>query len=312
MKYALATVKLDGKATPVIQVAGRFFALADVAPELLQPDPARGLMALFDDWQRSDEALGALADTLADGSRGTAIPAPAGDAFLAPLLRPAKLMLGGANYYEHVWHEAKKPDFRKETATPVFFLKAPSTSLVGSGKSVRFPAQSTQLDWEIELAVVAGRRLKRATLEEAAAAIAGYAIGIDLSARDWQSNPKHPFKFDLFTGKTFDDSCPMGPLFVPARWVDDRNLSLQLWVNGALKQNGNTSDMIWTPAELLADASQHLTIEPGDILLTGTPAGTGIIRQEFLKVGDRVDAEITGLGRLSFEIVPDASTTTSS
>src|SRR5690606_33848803 len=146
---------------------------------------------------------------------------------------------------------ANRPDFQKETACPVFFMKPASTSLVGGGKSVRYPIQSNEYDWEIELAVVAGRRLRRASLEEAASAIAGYAVGLDMSVRDWQMNERHPWKFNLITGKAFDDSCPIGPKFVPARFVDEKNLQLRLWVNGVLKQNAHTSDMIWSAAEQL-------------------------------------------------------------
>jgi 2-keto-4-pentenoate hydratase/2-oxohepta-3-ene-1,7-dioic acid hydratase in catechol pathway len=227
---------------------------------------------------------------------------------MTPLQYPSKLVLGGANYYEHMFKDANKPDFRKEDSLPVFFLKPPTTRLVGCGKTVRFPVQSTQLDWEIELAVIVGKKLRRASQEEVRGAIAGYAIGLDLSARDWQMNPRHPWKFDLFTGKAFDDGCPLGPKIVPARFVDPDNLHLRLWVNGELKQDAHTSDMIWPVAEQLSVLSEHVTLEPGDILLTGTPAGVGMPAGTFLAVGDTVKAEIDGLGTLQVEIVPDTAT----
>lgn len=153
-----------------------------------------------------------------------------------------------------------------------------------------------------------GRKLRRATEEQALEAIAGYAVGIDLSARDWQLNPRHPWKFDLFAGKAFDDSCPLGPKLVPARFVDPSKLQLQLRVNGNVRQDAYSSDMIWSVGEQLSILSEHLTLELGDVVLTGTPAGVGLTTGSFLKVGDRVDAEISGLGTLSVQIVEDTPT----
>ena len=304
MTYALATIRRDGHPTPVIQTEGQFFILSDVAPDLMPPGSEKGLMSLFDDWPASDARLDQVASTIIGDVRGK-IELPSDYDFMAPLLNPSKLLMGGANYYEHIRVEANKPDFTKESAMPVFFTKPVATCLVGSG-AVRYPAQSVKFDWEIELAVVVGARLRRASEAEAEAAIAGYCVGIDFSARDWQFSPLNPFKFDLFTGKAFDDSCPLGPKFVPARFVDVNSLNLRLWVNGDLMQNGNTSDMVWSPAEQLSALSQHTTLQPGDILLTGTPSGVGMARGVFLKVGDSVEAEIDGLGTLKVEIVPDA------
>lgn len=305
MTYALATIRCGSRATPVIEVDGHFFVLSEIAPDLLPPDSDRGLMSLFDDWLVSDAELVELAARTKGDTKGRIEP-PSEYEFMAPLLTPTKLLLGGANYYEHIRIEANKPDFAKETAMPVFFTKPVATCLVGPG-AVRYPAQSAKLDWEIELAVVVGKRLRRASEDEAEAAIAGYCIGIDFSARDWQFNPLNPFKFDLFTGKAFDDSCPLGPKFVPARFVDARNLGLRLRVNGELMQNANTSDMVWSPSEQLTALSQHTTLQPGDILLTGTPAGVGMARGTYLKIGDSVEAEIDGLGALKVQIVPDAA-----
>jgi 2-keto-4-pentenoate hydratase/2-oxohepta-3-ene-1,7-dioic acid hydratase in catechol pathway len=262
-------------------------------------------MNLFDDWARSEATLVALADRLRRAKTGAIAGTPGNSDFMTPLQYPNKLVLGGANYYEHMHKDAKMPDFRKENAIPVFFLKAPTTSLVGCGKTVRYPKQSTKFDWEIELAVIMGKKVRNVSEKDALSAVAAYAVGIDLSARDWQFHPKHPFKFDLFGGKSFDDSCPLGPKIVPARFVDSGNLRLHLAVNGETKQDANTSDMIWSVAEEVAEVSKHLTLEPGDIILTGTPAGVGLATNTYLKVGDKIDAEIDGLGLLSVEIVDD-------
>jgi 2-keto-4-pentenoate hydratase/2-oxohepta-3-ene-1,7-dioic acid hydratase in catechol pathway len=305
MTFSLSTLRRNGKPTPVIETQGRYYPLASVAPELLQAAPTRGLMNLFDDWASAEAALLKLAKRLETSHDGAIAPAPAWDDFMTPLQYPNKLVLGGANYYEHMHKDAKMPDFRKENAIPVFFLKAPTTSLVGSGKTVRYPTQSKKFDWEVELALVIGKRARRISEADALSVVAGYAVGIDLSARDWQFHPKHPFKFDLFGGKTFDDSCPVGPKIVPARFVDSGNLRISLSVNGEMKQDANTSDMIWSVAEEIASISQHMTLEPGDIVLTGTPAGVGMATGTYLNTGDKIDAEIEGLGKLSVEIVPD-------
>ncbi|MEZ5818264.1 MAG: fumarylacetoacetate hydrolase family protein [Hyphomicrobiaceae bacterium] len=304
MRYALATVSRDGCSVPVMEVGGSYYRLEQVASELLDANPGRGLLALFVDWEDADRKLGAIAERLTAASPARLDPAPRDDEFQTPLQYPSKLLLGGANYYEHMRKEANKPDFRKQDGTPVFFLKPPTTSLVGCGRTVRYPAQSSKFDWEIELAVVMGKRLRRVSEAEAMQGIAAYAVGIDLSARDWQMNPRHPWKFDLFTGKAFDTSCPLGPKLVPARFVDPSDLRLCLKVNGEIKQDAHTSDMIWSVAEQVSVLSEHVTLEPGDILLTGTPAGVGMATGSYLKVGDRIEAEITGLGVLKVEILP--------
>ena len=210
MTFALATLNRDGLPTPVIEVEDQYYSLATAAPELLQPSPARGLMNLFTDWAKSETALVALADKLR-ASKGAALPAPAVADFMTPLQYPSKLILGGANYYDHMHKDAKMPDFRKENAIPVFFLKAPTTSLVGCGNTVRYPKQSTKFDWEIELALVIGKKGRDIAEKDALQYVAAYAIGIDLSARDWQFHPKHPFKFDLFAGKSFDELLSVWP-----------------------------------------------------------------------------------------------------
>jgi 2-keto-4-pentenoate hydratase/2-oxohepta-3-ene-1,7-dioic acid hydratase in catechol pathway len=265
-------------------------------------------MGLFGDWKASEKRLLALAGEAGGSDTGLVSPQPDIDDFMTPLQYPPKLILGGANYYEHMFKDAGKPDFRKEDGTPVFFLKPPTTSLVGCGKTVRYPVQSSKLDWEIELAVIIGMPLKRVSEEQALEGVAGYAVGIDLSARDWQMNPKHPWKFDLFTGKAFDDSCPLGPKFVPARFVNPGNLDLRLSVNGVTRQKSNTRDMIWSVAEQVSLLSEHVSLEPGDILLTGTPEGVGMASDTYLHPGDKIEAEIAGLGRLRVEITSDVAT----
>lgn len=308
MTFALATIRHNGQPTPAIEVGADWYALADLAPQLLEPAPARGLINVFEHWTESEPVLDKVADGIASGqvTASPLAPAPGPDQFLTPLQYPSKVVLMGANYADHMAKDAPQLNAKKkEDSIPVLFFKPPTTTLVGCGKSVRYPAQSDKFDWEGELGAVIGKRARRVSVDEALDYVAGYAVGIDLSARDWQFHPKHLVKFDLFGGKGFDDSCPFGPKITPARFVQHDRLSLKLWVNGDLKQDSNTSNMIWSLAEQISAMSDHVTLEPGDVILTGTPAGVGLGSNTFLHVGDKVEAEIEGLGRLSVEIVPD-------
>lgn len=146
MEFSLCTLSVDSNPTPTVEVKGVHYRLDVVAPELLAAAPSRGLMNLFDDWGAAEGRLMALVAELQPSMEGTV--RPAAEDFMTPLQYPAKLILGGANYYEHMHRDAGMPDFRKEDGMPVFFLKPPTTSLVGCGKTVRYPVQSVRLDWK--------------------------------------------------------------------------------------------------------------------------------------------------------------------
>ncbi len=315
MSFMLATTLVDGAPTPVLIVGGRHYPLAEVAPPLLMPagqgsivrGGADGLMRLLGRWTEAEPVLVAVADELRRGvrtCRDVPVPRRAED-WLTPLQYPAKVICTGANYYDHMTKDGGHASFSKDDNIPVFFLKPPTTTLVGQGRSVRFPAQSEKLDYEIELAFVIGKGGRDIAQETALDHVAAYTVGIDLSARDWQRHPQHLVKFDLFGGKAFDDSCPLGPGIVPARFVSHGELQLRLWVNGELRQDANTSDMIWPVPELVARISDHVTLEPGDVVLTGTPSGVGLATGTWLRAGDVIDCEITGLGSMRVEITAD-------
>jgi 2-keto-4-pentenoate hydratase/2-oxohepta-3-ene-1,7-dioic acid hydratase in catechol pathway len=305
MQFSLATQRIDGAPTPVLTIDERHYRIADVVSEVLAPDPSAGLMTVFARWAETEPVLLAAAQALRQGvSAHTALRAPERlEDCLTPLRYPRKVICTGANYYDHVMYDGGHSGFNKDDNIPVFFLKPPTTTLVGQGKSVRYPVQSCKFDYELELAFVIGKRGRHIAVEEARDHIAGYTIGLDLSARDWQRHPKHLAKFDLFGGKAFDDSCPLGPAIVPARFVDDGNLALKFRLNGELKQDANTKDMIWPVPELVSRISEHLTLEPGDVVLTGTPAGVGLSTGTWMQVGDRLQGEISGLGSLEVEII---------
>ena len=303
--YALATFRIGGKVIPVIEVGGRHFDLTQVAPALIGQDADRGLMPLFRDWAAADQTLTALAGELSGGGKSGEVAKPADPTdILAPLLYPSKVVCTGANYRDHLT-EIGFDQFDKTKARTPFFLKPPSTAVVGSGKSMHAPKGVTMFDWEIELTAVIGKTARHVSVEQALDYVAAYTIGLDLSARDLLLHPHNVSKLDTFGGKAFDGSCPLGPKLVPSRFVGDpQALQMKLSVNGELKQNGPTSLMIWSVAEQIAMISSVLTLEPGDVILTGTPAGAAYPHGPFLKAGDRIDAEIEKIGAMSLEILP--------
>jgi 2-keto-4-pentenoate hydratase/2-oxohepta-3-ene-1,7-dioic acid hydratase in catechol pathway len=195
-------------------------------------------------------------------------------------------------------------DPKKNGVPPWHFLKAGKGTLAGHGAQVPFPGHTEKLDWEAELAVIVGRRASRISVEEALDYVAGYSCANDLSARDNlrrdQVDPTSPFRFDWIGHKCFTGSCPLGPFLTPAAFVTSpENLSIKLWVNGEIKQDSNTSNHLYNVAEQLSYLSHRLDLYPGDILLTGTPAGVGMETGTFLKRGDVMTVWIEDLGELT-------------
>lgn len=298
-RYGLCTIQTDAGATPAIAVGGKHWELAKVAPEIRLPD---GLMSLFPDWQASEAALAKVADAIAAGKHGEGF-AVADDKFLPPLMYPGKVVCAGTNYIDHI-HAVGRTSFSKEENIPAMFMKPPKSALVGGGRTARIPTNCTMYDWEIELGVVMGKRIDVGTpVSRDLNEIAGYMLTLDMSARDFQRNPKHFAKSDLFMGKAFDTSCPSGPYFVPAKFIPDpQDLDMKLWRNDKVEQDSNTKNMIWSVYELLQALTENVTMEPGDLFLTGTPAGTGIETGTYASRGDRIEAEIEHLGRLRIEL----------
>lgn len=208
---------------------------------------------------------------------------------LAPL-RPGKILCAGVNYRSHADENpnAKMPD------EPFFFAKLPS-AVIGPNEPIR-RGHTRQLDYEVELAVVIGKVLCRAAEREVMDAVFGYTLLHDVSARDVQ------FKDNQITlGKNFDTFCPIGPCLVTKdELTHPDEVRLRSFVNGELRQDGSTSEWLFSLPELLSFLSQHLTLEPGDVVSTGTPAGVGVFRQppRFLEPGDVVILEGEGVGRL--------------
>jgi 2-keto-4-pentenoate hydratase/2-oxohepta-3-ene-1,7-dioic acid hydratase in catechol pathway len=225
---------------------------------------------------------------------------------LAPLLYPGKRRCAGANYFDPL-AEMGMPDARKADQRLFFFMKPPRNAVVGEGDTVRMPIGTRMFDWEIELAAVIGKRARNIAPDHALDHVAGWTVAIDFSARDHNRAPETFYKLDWVAGKANDTCCPLGPRIVPAAALPDpQNVGLRLSVNGEVKQDGRSSDMIFSVAEQIAIASRIMTLDPGDVLLTGTPAGVGVPKGTFLAVGDRVEAEIEGIGRLAVRIQPEA------
>jgi 2-keto-4-pentenoate hydratase/2-oxohepta-3-ene-1,7-dioic acid hydratase in catechol pathway len=218
---------------------------------------------------------------------------------LAPIPRTAKnVFCVGRNYVEHIAEGARAQRIALDLPEfPVFFSKPPTT-VIGPGDAIPVQVEvSTKIDYEVELAVVIGRRGRNIKASEAFDHVFGYTIVNDVTARDLQR--RHGGQF--LKGKGLDGSCPMGPAIVTRDEIaDPGQLAIRLWVNDELRQDGNTRDMIFPIAELIASLSEGLTLEPGDLLATGTPSGVGYAMSEpqFLKGGDVVKCEIEGIGRL--------------
>jgi 2-keto-4-pentenoate hydratase/2-oxohepta-3-ene-1,7-dioic acid hydratase in catechol pathway len=232
---------------------------------------------------------------------GTTLPA-SNVKLLAPIPRPRKNIFGiGLNYTEHVAESAKSletsPDLPRQ---PVIFSKPPTT-VVGPGEPILHNAKITQqLDWEVELAVVIGSTAKRVGREEALSYVFGYTVIIDMSARDCRRAGQWIYS------KGQDSYAPMGPCIVTADEIPNpQTLELWLTVNGVEKQRSNTAYMLFKVDELIADISQGITLEPGDIIATGTPAGVGAGRtpQEWVWPGDVIECEVVGIGKLRQPVV---------
>ncbi len=219
---------------------------------------------------------------------------------LAPVLNPPKIICLGLNYRDHAAEQgARIPD------EPIIFMK-PRTSIIGPDQPIIKPSFVEKLDYEGELAVIIGKKGKYIPLSQAGEHIFGYTIFNDVTARDIQ------FKDRQWTrGKSFDTFAPMGPCLVirdQIKNLDD--LRIRTWVNGELRQDSSTSNMVFNVYELIYHLSRVMTLEPCDIIATGTPAGVGVFMRpqpKFLKPGDVVEIEIEGIGRLRNQVVAEPS-----
>ena len=222
---------------------------------------------------------------------------------LAPLPNPGKLMCLAGNYADHIL-EGGGVFPGKDKMTPHFFVK-PTTAIIGPDAAIRIPTSTKFADWELELAVVVGRTGRGFSVEEAQAAIVGYTIFNDISARELSFRDDLPMQegdgfFDWLVGKWLDTFGPMGPWITTVDEISDpATLQMQLFLNDELQQDASTGQMIFSPAEALAFITQFVTVEPGDLISMGTPAGVGHSKKLRLQPGDHIRGEIAELGTLS-------------
>ncbi len=264
------------------------------------------MLDVLRDWPSARDALRTAAKDAAGKSGGLPLH---GTKLLAPVQNPSGIFCAGANFTDHMLEMAKvqniapEPDPHSVGLNPWHFIKA-MHCLAPPDSTVKLPPYSKMVDWEAELTAVIGLPARNVSIERALDYVAGYTIANDLSARDFTKRPHvsdtSPFKFDWLGQKNFDGACPLGPWIVPSEAIaDPQKVDLKLWVNDVIKQDSNTSKMIFTLAEQVAHLSTMITLQPGDLILTGTAAGVGLARKEFLKPGDVVKVWIEGIGTLT-------------
>ena len=269
-------------------VNGEYVDVNAADPEM--PATVRELLELGPEWQR--RAWAALPE-------GVVRHDPANVTLLAPVPDARKIVCIGLNYRDHA-AESGVP----VPTEPMLFSKYP-TALIGHGAPIVLPRVSQEVDYEAELVVVIGRKGRHIPRQRALEYVGGYAVGHDVSARDWQLNK--PGK-QWMAGKTFDTFAPVGPeLVTPDEVPDPHNLGIRLRLNGQTMQDSNTSQLVFGVDELIAYLSQVFTLEPGDLIFTGTPPGVGMARKPpvWLKPGDTVEVEIDQLGTLKNTVIAE-------
>ena len=306
MSYKLLTYQAGRDARAGVLVGEAVFDAA----KLTRSAAHASVLGVLNDWPKANRALAQAAKRLESGkSRVKGMPL-ARAKLLSPVLYPGAIFCAGANYRDHAEEMARvsgtplEKDQRELGLSPWHFIKTSRASVVGPGVKVKLPAFSQMVDWEVELAAVIGRPARNVSVERALDYVAGYTIGNDLSARDVGRRPHlpdaSPFKTDWLSQKCFEGSCPLGPWITPASVIrDPQKLGMKLWVNDELMQDSNTGRMIFSTAEQIAQLSTRVTLMPGDLVLTGTPAGVGMARRRFLKPGETVRLWIEGIGELS-------------
>lgn len=239
-----------------------------------------------------ESALTAMSEQINSGKNRLALTEVK---LLAPVPKPGKYLGMGLNYPEHINEtSAEKPEY------PLFFNKQ-TTCVIADGEAIHIPKVSDKVDYEGELAFVIGKRCRHVSVEKAAQVIAGFTIANDVSVRDWQ------VRSPTWTlGKSFDTHGPLGPWLVTADEIaNPHHLNIKTWVDDELRQNANTEQMIFSCYEMVAYLSTVMTLEPGDVITTGTPSGVGVKMKPrgYLKAGQTVKIEIEGIGVLSNPVI---------
>lgn len=306
-EYRLLTYRdVNGRPAPGVLVDKLVYPAKDILSGIKGVDTS-SMLGLLQDWDKVEAELRGKV-----GSCHPELGHPLGEVTLeAPILYPGAVFATGANYFDHLEEMADvalrttgKRTVIQRVEEPYIIMKTSAHSVVGPNAAIPYPRFTKQLDWEAEIGVVIGRGGADIPVDSAMSSVAGYTIVNDLSARDMMKRDGLPFIFDWFGQKCFAGSAPMGPWITPAEFIaDPYNLAIKLWVNGVLKQDGNSKQMVYSIAEQISYLSRRLTLRPGDVIATGCPAGVGMPKNEFLKPGDEVRIEVANCGTLINRIV---------
>ncbi len=254
-----------------------------------------------------DEAEGVLADLAAKAGEGAVakLAKPLDSVrLLAPILYPDAIFCAFANFTDHMKEMSDRSPPDKTKVKPLHFLKLGAHCVVGPEAEVKLPAYSQQIDWEGELAAVIGTPGRNIKAADAMKHVAGYTIMNDLSVRDKGTRTDWNVRHDFLSGKSFDTGAPLGPWITPRRQIKDvYKLDMKQWVSGKLQQDSDTSYMHFTIEEQIEYLSEKFTLRPGDVISTGSPSGNGRPQGIYLKPGDDLRVEITGLGTLHNPVV---------
>lgn len=294
--FRLAQFEVDGVRGIAIEVKGRLYDLAQTGPGSGKlPD---NLLDLVEGYSALRTEVYAAANRLNESGAAPVLRDPD---LLAPLLYPANLLAAAVNYRRHGAEMGRNLDESYGLDDPYIFAKSPRSAIIASGETLRLPPGREQIDWEVELAVVIGRKTSRVPPAEALDHVFGYTVILDISDRQNRGRNNPQFDTDWFAQKSRDGFAPMGPFIVPAEFVPDPDdLDLRLLVNGEVMQEANSGQMIHDVQALIAYISTIQTLWPGDVIATGTPPGVGAGRQppRFLKSGDVIEAEIDGISAI--------------
>ena len=294
--YRLAVVRVGGAREAVVELGGRLLPLTNTLGSKFG-DKLEDLQSVLDEWSECDALI---ADFVSSRSGVFGQGRLAAEAeFLAPLANPGKFVCIGSNYHDHIAEMA----IPMVPTYPFAFVKPVNNPVRGPGEAVAVPKKAKLMDWEAELAIVIGKTCIDVSAADALGVVAGYVNFNDLSARDWLEK-RPPVGVDWVQHKAFDGFAPFGPYIVPSRFVPDpQDLPIRLSVNGVLKQDSNTREMVFGVAAIIEHLTSIMTLYPGDVIATGTPAGTGHGKGEYLKAGDVIRMEVGPLGELMTPIV---------
>jgi 2-keto-4-pentenoate hydratase/2-oxohepta-3-ene-1,7-dioic acid hydratase in catechol pathway len=268
------------------------------------------VLEVLQDWEEISPRLREIARNVRNEKLSRRTVSLSSVRLLAPVQYPGTIFCAGANYRDHVAEMSRamnlpaEPDPHALGLNPWHFIKASAPCVRGPDSRVALPAYAKKVDWEAEIALVIGRECRQVSVDQAMQYVAGLTIVNDLSARDHLRRagvaPDSPFHFDWVAQKSFEGALPMGPWICPlAEIADVGNLGIRLWLNDELMQDSASSNLIFSMAEQIAHLSTRLTLRPGDVIATGTPAGCGSARGRFLKPGDRTRIWVEGVGELT-------------